>query len=77
MVITRAEQVLATLSQEKSPTGLMESLPLFDASLPVQTPSKSSKAEEALRDIIPDQLTPLEALHYLYALRAMLDDEGT
>ena len=77
MVITRAEQVLATLSQEKSPTGLMESLPLFDASLPVQTPSKSSKAEEALRDIIPDQLTPLEALHHLYALRAMIDDEGT
>ena len=55
----------------------MESLPLFDASIPVQAPSKSSKAEEALRDIIPDQLTPLEALHHLYALRAMLDDEGT
>ena len=75
MVIARAEQVLSTLSQETSPTGLMESLPLFDASLPVQPPQKQSKAEETLREIIPDQLTPLEALHHLYALRAMLDDE--
>ena len=79
MVIARAEQVLATLSEEKSPTDLMESLPLFDSKMPVHpTPAVSPavrKAEEKLRDIIPDQLTPLEALHHLYALRALLDDE--
>ena len=77
LVITRAEQVLETLSQEKSPTGLMEALPLFNASLPVQPMPKASKAEEKLRDIIPDQLTPIEALQHLYALRQLLDDEET
>ena len=77
LVIARAEEILAMLSQEKSPESLGEELPLFDAT-PAPAPSPApNKIEENLRDINPDQLTPLEALNQLYALRALLHDDET
>ena len=78
LVIARAEEILAMLSQEKSPERLGEELPLFDANVaPPPPPAQVSKVEENLRDINPDQLTPLEALNQLYALRALLNDDET
>ena len=79
LVIARAEEILAMLSQEKSPESLGEELPLFDANVAPAPPppAQVSKVEENLRDINPDQLTPLEALNQLYALRALLNDDET
>ena len=77
LVIARAEEILAMLSQEKSPESLGEELPLFDANVAPPPPAQVSKVEENLRDINPDQLTPLEALNQLYALRALLHDDET
>ena len=78
LVIARAEEILAMLSQEKSPKTLAGELPLFDANVAPPPPSAQvSKVEENLRDINPDQLTPLEALNQLYALRALLHDDET
>ena len=78
LVIARAEEILAMLSQEKSPEKLGEELPLFDATPAPPVPSPvPNKIEENLRDINPDQLTPLEALNQLYALRALLNDDET
>ena len=77
LVIARAEEILAMLSQEKSPKTLAGELPLFDATPAPPPPAQVSKVEENLRDINPDQLTPLEALNQLYALRALLHDDET
>ena len=81
LVIARAEEILAMLSQEKSPKTLAGELPLFDAAAAPPVPPAPSpvpnKIEENLRDINPDQLTPLEALNQLYALRALLHDDET
>jgi DNA mismatch repair protein MutS len=74
IVIARAEDVLATLAEEKSTDQLMENLPLFDASQPVVHPATPSAVEEQLKAISPDHMSPREALEHLYALKAMLDD---
>jgi DNA mismatch repair protein MutS len=78
-VTTRAEEVLQIL--EKGEQGgalarLADDLPLFRAARPVPaTPEpKSSPAEDMLRDIRPDELSPREALELLYRLRAMLEE---
>ena len=78
-VILRAEQVLEKLErgeQSGAITRLAEDLPLF-ANLAERSPpagSGSSKAEEALRDLNPDDLTPREALDALYRLRTLISD---
>lgn len=74
VVIARAEDVLATLANEKSADHLMENLPLFDASQPISQPATPSAVEEQLRTISPDHMSPRDALEHLYALKAMLDD---
>ena len=80
LVIARAEQILTTLTQEKSPKKLGGELPLFDVHIappPPPAPPVSSKVEEALRAMALDQLTPLDALNQLYALRGLLNDDET
>jgi DNA mismatch repair protein MutS len=75
-VIARAEQVLATLEkgeQAGALTRLADDLPLFAAAAPAV--SRSSPAEEALRDLDPDQLTPKQALEELYRLRRLARGE--
>jgi len=77
MVTARAEEGLEIL--EKGEQGgalarLADDLPLFRAARPqaAPTPPRSSEIEEALRDIRPDELTPREALEFLYRLKGML-----
>ena len=79
-VIDRAQFVLESLEQSEREGGgkqkaLIDELPLFraPASLP---PPKSSAVEAKLRDISPDQLTPMAALQLLYELHGMLPPKG-
>jgi DNA mismatch repair protein MutS len=75
--IKRAEEVLKTLEQGEQAsalTRLADDLPLFAATAaPVPTKlSEPSAAEEALRAVNPDELSPKEALELLYKLRGMV-----
>ena len=56
---------------------LIDALPLFQARVS-QTPprTRKSEVEARLREVVPDQLTPREALDLLYELRGLLKDEG-
>ena len=77
-VIGRAAQVLVTLEQ-KDQTGalarLSDDLSLFSAQAQAPAPPPSA-AEEMLRDIHPDELSPRQALELLYKLRALLGGAG-
>jgi DNA mismatch repair protein MutS len=77
-VVTRAEQVLALLEssdQQNAMHGLADDLPLFASAVPRRGAKKGpSPVEQALADILPDELTPKSALEALYRLRALLDD---
>ncbi len=76
-VTSRAAEVLEIL--EKGEEGgalsrLADDLPLFRAArraAPEPAP-RASPAEELLRELRPDELTPREALELLYRLRALL-----
>jgi DNA mismatch repair protein MutS len=73
-VIRRAEEVLKTI--EGQPTGkaaksMAADLPLFSAA-PVVQVAKASEAEEALKHLNPDTLSPKEALEALYRLKGLL-----
>ena len=75
-VITRAEEVLKTIEGQKGSRPLKSvtaDLPLFTAA-PTQQPAKASAAEEALKHLNPDTLSPKEALEALYRLKEMLKD---
>ena len=77
-VVARASEVLAVLESGEKDTGkaeLIDDLPLFSANRPQSTPAaagKPSEVEEALREILPDELTPREALDLIYAMKAKL-----
>ena len=74
-VISRARVVLEALEKGEREGGatrktLIDDLPLFAmTATPVPQPVKASKLEETLADIIPDELTPREALDLLYKLK--------
>jgi DNA mismatch repair protein MutS len=76
-VVARAEQVLAALEQGEQSgavTKLADDLPLF-AAAPARPAGGVAKAadselEKALASVNPDELTPKQALEFLYALRA-------
>ena len=81
-VVHRAEQVLETLEkgeQSGAVAKLAEDLPLFSALAEGPSPrtAKPSAAEEALRDVNPDELTPREALEALYRLKSLLDESSS
>jgi len=73
-VVTRARDVLAKLedADRKNPASeLIDDLPLFQVAIrrdEVRAPG-SSKLEETLRALNPDDMTPREALEALYALK--------
>jgi len=77
-VVERATNVLEVLEKGEQNTGkaeLIDDLPLFSASRPSSAPAgtpRSSDVEDALRDALPDELTPREALDLIYALKAKL-----
>ncbi|MBP0483305.1 DNA mismatch repair protein MutS [Sagittula salina] len=83
-VITRARSVLEALEkgerERASPKALIDDLPLF--SMAAQEQAKpvsretSSEAEDRLRAINPDDLSPREALQALYELRDLVGKAG-
>ena len=78
-VVERARTVLDTLEAADTKTGkagaMIDDLPLFSAkpSEPV-APARTSGVEERLKTILPDSLTPREALDLIYELKADLPD---
>ncbi|NNE54334.1 MAG: DNA mismatch repair protein MutS [Sulfitobacter sp.] len=74
-VIARARVVLDALEKGEREGGatqktLIDDLPLFSATpTPPPPAAKPSAVEETLKDIIPDELTPREALDLLYKLK--------
>ena len=81
-VIARAKAVLKSLEEgereKTSPAKLIDDLPLFSAvTETVQqetSATKPSEAEERLKQISPDELTPREALQLLYELRDLVQE---
>ncbi|MHA6324435.1 DNA mismatch repair protein MutS [Roseivivax sp. CAU 1753] len=78
-VIRRAKSVLETLEKGEreitSPKAFIDDLPLFSAAAHAPAPpvkAVSSEVEERLREIVPDDLSPREALEALYELRGLL-----
>jgi DNA mismatch repair protein MutS len=74
-VIDRAKVVLEALEKGEREGGsqkaLIDDLPLFRA-LPPQAPrpaKQDSQVESRLRDIHPDELTPMDALRLIYELK--------
>ena len=81
VVITRAEEVLATLEQSEQSGAiaqLSDDLPLFAATAQravARPETKESAVETALVGIDPDGLTPRQALEELYRLHGLLNKE--
>ncbi|MCC5973663.1 MAG: DNA mismatch repair protein MutS [Rubellimicrobium sp.] len=80
-VVERARVVLDALEKGEREGGgrreaLIDDLPLFAAAppMPVRPPAKTepSEAEQRLRAVLPDELTPRDALALVYELRALL-----
>ena len=78
-VLDRAEQVLTSLVEENAPisASVVDDLPLFAAEVSSAGPQTdaSSVLAGALDDILPDTMTPLEALEALYRLKALREDQ--
>ncbi|VDC21910.1 DNA mismatch repair protein MutS [Pseudogemmobacter humi] len=78
-VIERARVVLEALEQGdregNKPAAMIDDLPLFRAAPPPPParPAKESAVEAKLKEISPDQLTPIGALSLIYDLKALLD----
>ncbi|MEM7441936.1 MAG: DNA mismatch repair protein MutS, partial [Pseudomonadota bacterium] len=79
-VVQRAEQVLAALEQGEQGsklTGLADDLPLFAAPTPIPAaPTAPSPADALLEELNPDEMTPREALEYLYELKRALQEQS-
>ncbi len=84
-VIDRARSVLAALEEGDHSTGgrtqaVIDGLPLFSASAGARRDAPETSAiETRLREIHPDNLTPMDALNLIYALRGLLkaDENGS
>ncbi len=73
-VITRAGEVLSFLEDERrtrGPTSMIDDLPLFSSAAQNED-SEPSEVEKALAAVHPDDLTPRDALDFVYKLRALL-----
>ncbi len=81
-VVSRARVVLDALEKGEREGGtqkraIIDDLPLFAVSQspqPTQKATASSEVEDRLRDMIPDDMTPKDALVALYELRGLLKD---
>ncbi|SHH15403.1 DNA mismatch repair protein MutS [Cognatiyoonia sediminum] len=78
-VIERAKVVLEALEKGEREGGsnrkaIIDDLPLFAATPPpVAEPAKVSEVEIKLKELLPDELTPKEALNLIYELRGLVD----
>jgi DNA mismatch repair protein MutS len=78
-VIERAKVVLETLEAGEREGGgrqkaFIDELPLFRA-MPAPAPKpapRASEVEARLKEVMPDELTPIEALRLVYSLKALL-----
>ncbi len=73
-VVDRAQSVLQRLEAASAeggsrPQAVIDDLPLFRA--PPPAPPQKSEVEARLKNISPDQLTPIEALQLVYELHAL------
>lgn len=84
-VVARAQVVLEMLEKgdregNNARDRLIEDLPLFSAT-PSATPAAeiavASKAEERLKKVLPDELSPREALDLIYELKALTMPESS
>ncbi len=76
-VIQRATEILQRLEQGKDQATaqkLMQDLPLFAAPPPQQPAPKPDALRDKLRKLMPDELSPREALDQLYELKRMLKE---
>ena len=78
-VVARARLVLEALEKGEREGGnqkaFIDDLPLFAAKpVPPPAPQTKSAAEGRLRDVLPDELTPKEALNLIYELKALASD---
>ena len=79
-VLQRAEDVLARLSEEKNQIGQLDELPLFSAEVDHHAVSTSHALEnnnalnEFIDNLLPDTMTPRDALDMIYALKALKDE---
>ncbi|MEM8823782.1 MAG: DNA mismatch repair protein MutS, partial [Pseudomonadota bacterium] len=75
-VVARAREVLDALEQGEREGGskaVIDDLPLFSVTpSPPPAPIRESAVEERLRDILPDALTPKEALDLVYELKGKM-----
>jgi len=81
-VVNRAETILKTLEageQSSTLTKLADDLPLFShapaLAAKTQGPRQPSEAEKAVKAVLPDEMSPREALDFLYRLKVM-DSDG-
>ena len=58
-------------------TGLVADLPLFKETMErAKIPAKpTSRVEETVRELVPDEFTPRQALEFLYRLRLLADED--
>lgn len=78
-VVARAEQILKSLEageQSSTVTKLADDLPLFShapmhSAAPASGPRKASEVEVAVKNVLPDEMTPREALDFLYRLKTL------
>ncbi|WP_236016372.1 DNA mismatch repair protein MutS [Salipiger abyssi] len=83
-VIDRARTVLDALEQGEreraAPKALIDDLPLFSAAAvappPQAAPAGPSPVEEKLATLLPDDMSPREALQAIYELKGLLDGDG-
>ena len=77
-VVERAREVLHMLEEGETtgkPARIFDDLPLFSAAVKKETPAARFDAvAEALAAILPDEMTPREALEALYRLKAMAEE---
>jgi DNA mismatch repair protein MutS len=77
-VIKRAKSVLESLekSDRSRPKAMIDDLPLFAVKAAEPAEAKESPALAALDEIVPDDLSPKEALERIYELKRLRREEG-
>ncbi|MBN8551428.1 MAG: DNA mismatch repair protein MutS [Caulobacterales bacterium] len=70
-VVARARAVLERLEGQEAPPARLDDLPLFAVSVQQAEPPRPSPLEALLDEVEPDDLTPREALDWLYRLKGV------